>query len=69
MDVYVVQHSYEDGTHEDVKFIGVFDSKKLAEDAVAELRVTSGFRDHPNGFSIDTYTLNEAWWHEGFGRK
>ncbi|MCR9261618.1 MAG: hypothetical protein NXH95_18015 [Pseudomonadaceae bacterium] len=67
MDVYVVQHTYEDDTHEDVKFIGVFDSKERAEGAVAELRDSSGFRDYPNGFSIDLYRLNEAWWQEGFG--
>src|SRR5712691_4779993 len=50
---YVLQHSYEMDGCEETKFIRVYRSREAADLAMQRLRPTPGFRDHPNGFSID----------------
>lgn len=65
--VYVVQHVHAlPGDIEDVKFIGVYASELDAQRAVAKLRTAPGFREHPDGFSVDCYELNKDHWTEGF---
>jgi hypothetical protein len=64
--VFIVQHSYEDGDHEEVKFIGVYASIADAEAAVARLRDQPGFRDHRLGFNIDAYVVGQDHWQTGF---
>jgi hypothetical protein len=66
-DVFVVQHVRRDGLSEDVKFIGVYSTREEAERATERLKLQPGFRDHPNGFDIDPYTLDADHWAEGFG--
>lgn len=65
--VFVIQHVHEfkEGG-EDVKFIGVFSSRKTAEDAVAKLICVSGFKDTPDGFVIEEYELDKSHWLDGF---
>ena len=63
---YVLQHSYETDGCEETKFIGVYRSREAADLAMQRIRPTPGFRDHPNGFSIDEYRLDEDNWVEGF---
>ncbi|GAB2198995.1 DUF7336 domain-containing protein [Sessilibacter sp. MAH4] len=65
--IIVLQHSYEDHTHEDVKLIGVYSSKNIAQEAINRLIKLPGFKDYPDGFSIDEYEINETNWSEGFG--
>lgn len=65
--VFVLEHTYEDKTHEDSKLIGVYASREDAESAVERKLAFPGFRDYPNGFSIDEYELNNDAWSEGFG--
>lgn len=67
MEVYVLQHVHEfpDGS-EDVKFIGVYSSKELAQAAVERLKTKPGFHDHPLGFHIDPYPVDTDHWTEGF---
>ena len=65
--VYVLQHLREDELSEDVKFIGVFSSKVKADSAIMELKCQPGFKDYPDGFSVDEYTVDELEWKEGFG--
>jgi hypothetical protein len=64
--VFVVQHSYEDGEHEEMKFIGVYASIADAEAAVARLRDLPGFRNHRDAFTINAYELGQDHWTEGF---
>ncbi len=64
--VFVVQHAYELEDCEEVKMIGVYSSKTRAREAVARLVEQPGFRDVPNGFSIDEYPLDRDHWTEGF---
>lgn len=64
--VYLVQHVRFGGSAGDVKVIGIYSSERNAEIAVETLREQPGFRDHPRGFSIEEYTLDEDHWSEGF---
>lgn len=65
--VFVVQHvrQFSDG-REDVKLIGVYASQARAQQAVDRFRLLEGFRDYPNGFSIDPYVVDHDHWAEGF---
>ena len=64
--VFVVQHSYEDGEHEETKFIGVYASVADAEAAVARLRDLPGFRNYRDAFTINAYEVGQDHWTEGF---
>jgi hypothetical protein len=67
--VFLLQHvhKFDDG-HENVKLIGIYSTRASAEAALATVRDQSGFRDAPDGFSIDEYTLDpaEPQWAEGY---
>jgi hypothetical protein len=64
--VFVVQHSYEDGEHEETKFIGVYASVADAEQAVARMRELPGFRHHRYGFTINACVVGQDHWTDGF---
>lgn len=64
--VFVLQHEYEWCGRDEVKFIGVYATEVDAQAAVARLCKQAGFRDWPNGFSIDEYELGVDHWTEGF---
>jgi hypothetical protein len=67
MLAFVVQHAHEleDGEDE-VKMIGVYSTRENAESAVERLRLQPGFRDTPNCFFIDDYTVDQTYWTEGY---
>ncbi len=65
--VFVLEHTYEDESHEDSKLIGVYSSIEQAKSTINKLRKLPGFRTHPDGFNIDEYQLNQDSWDEGFG--
>jgi hypothetical protein len=58
-------HEFEDGS-EDSKLIGVYATNELAMSARARSKLLLGFQDHPNGFDISTYEVNEDHWTEGY---
>lgn len=58
-------HEFEDG-HEDVKLIGVFTTRKEAEAAQRRVADQPGFRDLPDGFSIDEAEVGQIGWLEGY---
>lgn len=64
--IFVLQHEYELDDHDETKLIGVYSSRSEADAAVRRLRTQPGFSDHPNGFSIDAYSLDQDHWQEGF---
>lgn len=70
--VFLVHHSYEYDTedsfeNEEVKFIGVYSTRDMAEAAVRRLQTQPGFRDHAaECFLIEEHTLDEDNWTEGF---
>ena len=65
--VYIVTHAHEmpDG-HDDVKFIGVYDSLGSAEAAVQRASVQPGFAQTKDGFHVEEYQLGKDHWKEGF---
>jgi hypothetical protein len=68
--VFVLQHEREaDGQKDcdDVKFIGVFSTRKKAESAIRLLIEKPGFKKYPSGFSIDEDVIDEVHWLSGFG--
>ena len=65
--VFVVQHSHPSRTGDDeTKFIGVFETRANAGNAIRRLRKQPGFIDTPRDFYIDKYTLNKSSWVEGY---
>ena len=64
--VFVVQHVHKLDDEEDVKLIGVYRSAESVKAAAARLSLQSGFKDSPNGFSVDPYELDQDNWTEGF---
>lgn len=48
------------------KALGIYTSHKLAEKAIKRYKKRIGFKEYPNGFTIDRYVLNEDHWIEGF---
>jgi hypothetical protein len=76
--VFVVQHLHvHENGEECVKMIGVYESRRAAEQAVRRLATQPGFRDHRNivdplrddeksGFYIDAYRVGEDHWTEGY---
>ncbi len=67
MDVYLLWHVHElpDG-EEDGKLIGVYSSRELAEQARLRALGSPGFREIPEGFIVDRYTVDEDHWTEGY---
>lgn len=65
--VYIVEHSHEfPNGKEDIKLIGVYTSDEAARAAVERLRLQPGFCDHPDGFTVSKYPLNQDHWTDGF---
>ena len=65
-DVYVLQHNYELEGCEETKMIGVYRSRREAEEAIKRLRLQPGFSENPDSFHVDRYPLNLDHWSEGF---
>jgi hypothetical protein len=62
---YIVMHSQGRHMDNEIKFIGVFSSRKLAKFAISHLKNKPGF-DIVGKFSLDVYTLDRIQWSEGF---
>ena len=65
--VFVLQHVHAISDDEqDVKLIGLYSTRARAEKAVIRLKSMQGFRDAPEGFSIDEYPADEDNWTSGY---
>jgi len=65
--VYVLQHVHSsENDAEDVKFIGVYSSRKNAQEAIERLSRVPGFLETPSGFCIDEYQIDKDQWAEGY---
>lgn len=65
--VFLVWHTHEiEEDNEDIKLLGVYSTEKKAEEAIAVLKKKPGFFDHPEGFEISKYTIDELCWVDGF---
>jgi len=59
-ELYVLKHRNElsDGFRDD-KYIGVYTSEALAQEALERTRQLPGFRDAPDGFSLRVMQMDE----------
>jgi hypothetical protein len=65
--VYLLHHVREmNPNEEDSKLIGVYSSRRKAEEAQSRSSRLPGFRKYPDGFIIDRHILNEDGWTSGF---
>ena len=66
--VFLAHHTARAGSdHEDVKLLGVYESKNLAEAAIEELKTKPGFRDPGGVFEVNECEINKIHWPEGYG--
>jgi homoserine kinase type II len=54
------------GNEDDEKLIGVYSSEGEAKEAITRLAKAPGFRECPEGFSIDSYELGKDHWTDGY---
>ncbi len=67
LGIYIVQHTHEISEgQEDTKLIGVFDTKKAAQQMINRLLLQPGFKETPEGFHIEFYEINKGHWLEGY---
>lgn len=66
-ELFLLQHLREDDESENVKVIGIYSTEERASEAIERLKTKPGFRDYPDGFCIDAYTIDEDHWIDGFG--
>lgn len=67
------QHRDESGELEwdeqlgdDLKILGAYSSEQKAEERIRHARLLPGFRDEPDCFSVNHYTVDEDHWIDGF---
>lgn len=58
-------HEYSDD-REDELLIGVYDSRAAALAARDRALARKGFTDHPEGFQISEYKVNQDHWETGY---
>jgi hypothetical protein len=64
--VFVVHHEYQrDDDRDEIKLIGIYSTEAKAKSAIERLRVLPGFRESPDGFSVDCYPLDADHLAEG----
>jgi len=64
--IFVLSHEYEQDGYDQLKMLGVYSNRVLAEEAQAYFLIQEGFRDYPDGFVIHESRLNQNLWSEGF---
>lgn len=64
--VYYLSHEWYDGEYDYVTRIGYYSTPEKAEAAKCTLQNDPEFIDHPDGFCVDEYTVDEMEWKEGF---
>jgi hypothetical protein len=57
-------HVLEDA--EDVKLIGIYSTEAGAAASISRLSGQPGFVDHPDGFHVERYSIDQDHWTEGF---
>jgi len=66
MRVFLVFHQHDLDGCDEIKFIGVYSTARRGRAAVARAKRQPGFRDHPDGFSVDAHEVDRTSWTEGF---
>ena len=64
--IWLAWHEHERDGCSEYKLIGVFSTRERAEAAVEARRGKPGFADHPDGFGIASYVVDDTAWPDGF---
>lgn len=65
--VFLLWHSRDKSDdNTDDKLVGVYSSREAAEAAIQRKLTFPGFRDHPDGFEVALYPIDQDAWSEGF---
>ncbi len=64
--VYFLSHEYYDGQYDNIADIGYYSKYENAKKAEEKYMLKSEFRNHPEGFNIAQYEINQAYWKFGF---
>ena len=64
--VYYLSHEWYDGEYDYRMDIGYYSTQEKAEAALRLYMEDEELREHPDGFCIDDYALDEMYWTEGF---
>ena len=71
--VFLVWHTYSEGGADDeevnAKLLGVYSTRAHAGRRVTRARSENGFRDWPDGFIVDEFTVDADEWEGGFVRE
>ncbi|MFE7580237.1 hypothetical protein ACFU5Y_01580 [Streptomyces gardneri] len=55
-----------DDSEDSFKILGLYSSRRLAEERIEQARSLPGFRRSPEDFRVHEYTLGQAHWPDGF---
>ena len=64
--VYLLWHVIESRTDDDENLLGVYSTEDNAQKNIEKWKSIDKFREHPDGFIIGKYILDEDDWKEGF---
>lgn len=64
--VFILQHIRSIGNCDDIKFLGVFSTKRAALAAKKKLVAKPGFKKFKRGFCLDKYQVDFIHWDKGF---
>jgi hypothetical protein len=64
--VFLLWHSYNLDDKEEPKLLGVYSTRERVMERRESAALLPGFRDHPGGFIIDEYRVDQNAWTEGF---
>jgi hypothetical protein len=67
MEVFLLWHVHEfPQGEEDVKLLGVYSTRELAQEAHLRLASQPGFQEHPQGFQVSAYQVDKDHWTKGY---
>jgi hypothetical protein len=67
--VFLLGHDFSTNAQPDNgRYIGAYSSRSRAEVAKHRIAQLPGYKDFPDGFTIDEYRLGEDHWTSGFAK-
>ena len=64
--VFYLSHEYYNGKYDIISDLGYYSTRKSAEDSLSRYIIENENKNHPDGFCIDEYKIDNPEWLEGF---